>query len=68
MRASDDEIHAQGEFIKNLFDRLDADVRKYTNRGFENYPTRIQNDVIRLRRELNTLRKMFDWDWSKNNG
>ena len=51
-KAIDEETINQIEFIKILANRLDANE----------CPTRIKADAIRLRRELNTLSKMQDWD------
>lgn len=53
----DKETINQIEFIKILANRLDANE----------CPTRIKADAIRLRRELNTLSKLQDWDsrWSR---
>lgn len=48
----DKETVKQIEFIKELANRLDAN----------DCPTRIKADAIRLRRELNTLSKMQEWD------
>ncbi len=48
----DKETVKQIEFIKELANRLDAN----------DCPTRIKADAIRLRRELNTLAKMQEWD------
>lgn len=56
-KAIDEETINQIEFIKILANRLDANE----------CPTRIKADAIRLRRELNTLSKMQDWDsrWNR---
>lgn len=43
----------QIEFIRELANRLDADE----------CPTRIKADAMRLRRELNTLSKMQEWEY-----
>ena len=43
----------QINFIKELASRLDAN----------DCPTRIKSDAMRLRRELNTLSKMQEWDY-----
>ena len=53
----DEETINQIEFIKILANRLDANE----------CPTRIKADAIRLRRELNTLSKMQDWEsrWNR---
>ena len=53
----DEETINQLEFIKILANRLDANE----------CPTRIKADAIRLRRELNTLSKMQDWEsrWNR---
>ena len=48
----DKETVKQIDFIKELANRLDAN----------DCPTRIKADAIRLRRELNTLSKMQEWD------
>lgn len=53
----DEETINQIEFIKILANRLDANE----------CPNRIKADAIRLRRELNTLSKMQDWEsrWNR---
>lgn len=48
----DKETIKQIDFIKELANRLVAN----------DCPTRIKADAIRLRRELNTLSKMQEWD------
>ena len=55
----DEETIKQIEFIKTLANRLDGNE----------CPTRIKDDAIRLRRELNKLSKMQDWDsrWRRLN-
>lgn len=48
-------------FCKNLMDRLVEDAKKaelYC--GYIEHSTRICNDIVRLRRELNTVRKWLE--------
>lgn len=51
------------KFCKALMDRLvnsvDDSVKEKRNIPY----TVVQNDIIRLRRELNEIRKKLDWDY-----
>lgn len=61
------EIKKDIAFCKMLMDRLVSDVDKLENRDYGCVPghTTIQNDIIRIRRELNEVRKSFDWDYGR---
>lgn len=50
-------------FCKNLMDRLWKDAMKYEEAGrHDDKHTVLQADIIRLRRELNEVRKKLDGD------
>ena len=63
------EAIAQAKFCKELMDRLSKSVEEnsadneeyYHYYGIKNH-TQINNDIIRLRRELNTLSKVVSRD------
>lgn len=71
MSASLKEVKSQMKFIKELVKRLDEDIdsgeisgRAYM--GTDNYkPSRVRDDVARIRRELTTLSKMTEWRWKE---
>lgn len=65
MRAETKVIHKQGEFIRELSDRLASDVKNYESDPFYDHHCTIQDDIKRLRRELMELSKMFGWDYRK---
>lgn len=68
MAAKSKDIQEQSRFCKELADRLNKDILKVTNVEYYGSPmghTTLQNDIIRLRRELMELSKMFDWDYGK---
>jgi hypothetical protein len=53
-------------FCKDLMDRLWKDAMKYEEAGlYDDKHTVLQADIIRLRRELNEVRKKLDWDYSQ---
>lgn len=53
-------------FCKDLMDRLWKDAMKYEEAGpWDDKHTVLQADIIRIRRELNEVRKKLDWDWSQ---
>ena len=53
-------------FCKDLMDRLWKDAMKYEEADkHDDKHTVLQADIIRLRRELNEVRKKLDWDWSQ---
>lgn len=59
-------IKSQSKFCKELMTRLDDDIQKSghgTYSGMSNH-TQKQNDIIRIRRELNALAKLLD-PWRK---
>lgn len=52
------------QFCKELMDRLLKDAKKYEKSGrYDDKHTVLQSDIIRLRRELNEVRKKLDWDY-----
>lgn len=54
------------QFCKELMDRLLKDAKKYEKAGlYYNKHTVLQADIIRLRRELNKVRKKLDWDYEE---
>lgn len=54
------------QFCKELMDRLLKDAKKYEKAGlYDNKHTVLQADIIRLRRELNNVRKKLDWDYEE---
>jgi hypothetical protein len=60
-------IKSQSKFCKELMTRLDDDIQKSghgTYSGMSNY-TQKQNDIVRIRRELNALAKLLD-PWRKD--
>ncbi len=49
------------QFCKELMDRLVKDIKKYEkNTLWDDEHTVLQTDIIRLRRELNEIRKKMD--------
>ena len=63
-------INAQSDFCLELMKRLNAELKKDVDEdawsGMLNH-TQKQNDIIRLRRELNKLNKLLD-PWGGQNG
>ena len=61
------EIKKDVKFCKALMDKLVSDVDKLENTNYGYVPgyTAIQNDIIRIRRELNEVRKSFDWNYGR---
>ncbi len=61
------EIKKDVQFCKALMDKLVSDVDKLENPDYGCVPgyTAIQNDIIRIRRELNEVRKSFAWDYGR---
>ena len=54
------------QFCKDLMDRLLKDAKKYEKASpFYDKHTLLQADIIRLRRELNEVRKKLDWDYKE---
>lgn len=52
------------QFCKELMDRLLKDAKKHEKSGrYDDKHTVLQSDIIRLRRELNEVRKKLDWDY-----
>ena len=59
MKASDNEIIEQAEFCKSLMNRLIYDMK-----ASERIKTTVvKDDTRRLRRELNILSHMCEWDY-----
>ena len=55
-------VKKQSGFCLELMQRINAEIKEDENGGFYGiwYRTRKQNDIIRLRRELNHLNKMLN--------
>lgn len=56
-------VQDQSRFCLNLMKRLNVDVNELRPNDYGTdvlYKTRMQNDIVRLRRELLTLSKMLD--------
>lgn len=68
MAAKSKDIQEQSRFCKELMDRLNKDIKKITSidyySSFSGHTT-CQNDIVRLRRELMELSKMFDWNYGR---
>ena len=64
MSADKKQIVKDIQFCKELMDRLIKDVKNYETYGlYNNKHTVLQGDIIRLRRELNDVRKKLDCDY-----
>jgi len=65
MSASKKEILSDLKYCKESLDR----IIKYANREYEerwgNHHTVIQNDIIKLRRELNEINHKFEWNYGR---
>lgn len=62
MRASYEEMRKQMYFISELVERLKKEIAfKDTEKKY----SRIRGDIVRARRELDTLSKMTKWEWSE---
>lgn len=58
-------IEKQSEFCRELMGRINADISEQKMEyGHLTMHSRIENDIVRLRRELNDLRKMLN-RWEK---
>lgn len=55
------------KFCQSLMNRLVTFADKnYKDHGyFDNKHSVVQNDIIRLRRELNDVRRKLDWDYEE---
>ena len=53
------------QFCKELMDRLLKNAKKYEEANLYDKHTVLQADIIRLRRELNEVRKKLDWDYKE---
>jgi len=66
-----DDIKSQSQFCTELMLRLNKSVQKAGKgswSGMENHCQK-QNDILRIRRELNTLREMLNpWAEREDNG
>lgn len=51
------------KFCKELMDRLVNYAEESYTGGWNGKHTVIQTDIIRLRRELNTIREKLEWSW-----
>lgn len=66
MRASNKEIKQDIAFCKQLMYRLMLQAEKLSGDVVPwDGHTVIQQDIIRLRRELNDVRKKLDWDYKE---
>ena len=53
-------------FCTELMDRLLKDAKTYEEASlYDDKHTVLQADIIRLRRELNEVRKKLDWDYKE---
>lgn len=61
----DEEIRKQALFVKELTERLAADVCNSSTSGRQGMPyyTQMQQDIIRIRRELKALSSMIAPQW-----
>lgn len=66
MRASSKEIKQDIAFCKQLMDRLLLQTEKMSGdvTPWDRH-TVVQQDIIRLRRELNEVRKKLNWDYKE---
>ena len=54
------------QFCKDLMDRILKDAKKYEKASlYDDKHTVLQADIIRLRRELNEVRKKLDCDYKE---
>ena len=65
MSATKKEIISDLKYCKESLER----IIKYANREYEerwgNHHTVIQNDIIKLRRELNEINHKFEWNYGR---
>lgn len=61
MATNKTEILKDLKFCKELMDRIVESANN--NDSYLSYRTVVQNDIIRLRRELNNVRRKLDWDY-----
>ena len=66
MSASKKEILSDLKYCKESLERIIkyAD-REYKDKAIWNHHTVIQNDIIKLRRELNEINHKFEWDYGR---
>jgi len=63
-KTSKKEIYNDIKFCKDLMDRLLIEANSYKDSDiYDDKHTVLQSDIIRLRRELNTVRKKLDWNY-----
>lgn len=55
------QITEQAKFCKELAIRLEESIKINTGEKVVNNYTQINNDIVRLRRELNTLHNYLKW-------
>lgn len=60
MKATEVEMIEQAEFCRELMKRLVCDMKSCGHIKV----TVVKDDVRRLRKELNILSKMCEWEWS----
>lgn len=64
VKQSKKEIYNDIKFCKDLMDRLLIEANSYKDSHvYDDKHTVLQSDIIRLRRELNTVRKKLDWNY-----
>ena len=63
MSAKKSEIIKDLKFCQELMNRLVNTAEHMGNGTYLNGHTRVQNDIIRLRRELNDVREKLDWNY-----
>lgn len=59
------ELMSDLKFCQSLMDRLVmyADKNFYEDHSYGSNHTPIQNDIVRLRRELNNIRQKLEWNY-----
>lgn len=64
MSAKKEDILKDLKFCQDLMNRLINTAERMSNTRYLWGHTTVQNDIIRLRRELNDVRKKMDWNYS----
>ena len=65
MSAKKSEILKDLKFCQELMNRLVKSAEKMGNTKYLCGHTKVQSDIIRLRRELNEVREKMDWNYSE---
>ena len=63
MSAKKNEILKDLKFCQELMNRLVSSAENIGDNTYLYGHTPVQNDIIRLRRELNEVRKKMDWNY-----